>query len=323
MISVMLLATTIAASSVFVYQWLNGANSANAEKHSYAEVNTSGEAVLSIADLSSSTIVSSTQMELPDAELIARQAGFELYEIGKKPWSDDEFYQLTLLLKKHPEMVKPLALEYRGITERPAQIRLAMLLGQFDDTIITDIGVELSLSGDAASQRSGLRLLGTQQTRVPRARKTIADIMAVETRPEVLKAALQAMAKPAKTDEAEHRYLLDRYTRLSKSDNPEVRALSLSIIARWSGDVDTSDIMVNGLDDSNPEVRKNATLAFLKTRHLPEEAKLALLERLEDSTEKKRTRQAALYVLKRFNLSEDEKSRYEAGRQAVEIAPKN
>ena len=84
-----------------------------------------------------------------------------------------------------------------------------------------------------------------------------------------------------------------------------------------------SDILLKALDDSNPQVRESAAFAFLKIKHLSDDAKYALLAKTEDVNEKKRARQAALQALRRFNLSEDERSRYEAAMQAVQIAPKN
>ncbi len=247
----------------------------------------------------------------PTAEHAAKVAGFELSQIAAVPWTDAEFKRLSKLLKLNPEVVQQLALEYRINTDSDKMQRLAMLLGQFDNAIITDVGVELALSGDPGSQKSGLLLLGWQQPRNARARKTVADLISVESNPQVLVSALNAMAKPAHINRAEQMDLLDRFSRLANNTDPLVRSHSMTIISSWARDVNMNPVLLQGLDDKDPHVRETATFAFLKTRHLSDDVKYSLLAKSEDSNERKSTREAALYALKRFDLSADEKQRYD------------
>lgn len=317
-----LLLVTMAVGGWFLYQWFSQSEPvSSAPSDNVAIEHSSSGEVLQSQVVNDNTKPSGIEPQ-PDAELAAMTAGFELEKIGIEPWSDDQFHRLTRLLKEHPEVIDYLALVYRENTDRDAMRRLAQLLGQFDTPIITDVGIELALSGETKSQRTGLLLLGKQQARNPRARNAIADLMSVETKPNVLSSALNAMAKPAKINSAEQRDLLDRFTVLSENPDVTVRALSVSVIAAWSRDVDMTPVLVGALEDTDTRVRENAAFAFLKSRHLPEDAKFALFARVEDSTESKRTRQAALYALQRFTLSSDEQARYEDGKLTVQRAKK-
>ena len=165
----LVLAAMLVVSGFLLFQWLEGKPKPLTAEGIAENLNgtTSNmnmqESTVLPAD---SSAVNAVQNIYPDANLAAQNAGFDLSVVGSRAWSDDEFYRLTQLLKDHPEVIEPLALEYRETTERYAQMRLALLLGQFDASIITDVGVELALSGDPESQRSGLRLLGKQQARV-------------------------------------------------------------------------------------------------------------------------------------------------------------
>ncbi|MCB1756516.1 MAG: hypothetical protein KDJ38_13420 [Gammaproteobacteria bacterium] len=301
-----------------LFQWLN-----TSPADSPKQVGTPGSESVrpavkqAVATEKSSAIPSATPEPDPLAESAALAAGFELYEIGNQPINDDDFKRLTQLLKDKPIVLQQLALEFRANTDPEKTKRLAQLLGQFDDPLVTDVGVELVLSGHTESTKSGLALLGWQQPHNPRARQAVADLLSVETDPGLLVAGLNAMANPARTDEAEQRDLLDRFSRLAGNPDPLVRSHSMAVISSWARDTNVNHILLQGLDDSDAKVRETATFAVLKSRHLSDDLKFNLLAKIEDAEETKRTREAALYALQRFDLSEDEQRRYNEGRQAV------
>lgn len=253
----------------------------------------------------------------PVAESLAMAAGFELYQIGNTPINDTDFKRLTKLLKDKPDVMRQLTLEFRANTDPEKTKRLAQLLGQFDDPLVTDVGVELVMSGHVESQMSGLALLGWQQPHNQRARQAVADLLSIETDPKLLVAGLDAMANPARSDEAEQRDLLDRFSRLANNPDPAVRSHSMAVISSWARDTNVNHVLLQGLHDSDPMVRETATFAILKVRHLSDDLKYDLLAKIENPEESKRTREAALYALQRFDLSDDEQLRYAEGQRAI------
>ena len=237
--------------------------------------------------------------------------------IGAMPWSDEEFHRLTELLEKYPELLAQLALEFRLTTDRGRLRRLAQLLGQFDHPLLIDVGEELAFSGEPTSQRAGLSLLGKQQSRNPRARAAITELLTPQTHSNVLTAALNAMSTAATVSDHEKRDLLQRFTQLADSEDSTVRALSLSVIARWAGDVDMNNVLLTGLNDPHAKVRENAAFALLKSQYRSDEAKAALFARAQDADEAKRTREAAIYALQRFSMTEAETAQLDQARQGL------
>lgn len=242
----------------------------------------------------------------PTAIEIALAAGYHLHDIGSTAWSDSEYAKLTELLKANPEIRKHLALEFRINTDPKKTKRLAAMLGQFDDDIITDVGLELALSGEHVSQKSGLTLLGKQQPHNIKARSAIADILQVETTPDILVSALNAVAVPPKVNVTHQQELLTQFENLSHNEDANVRSHSMAMMARWAGKTNVNQYLLQGLNDSDPSVRKTAAYSLMKSRYLTDDVKQQLLTRTQDESELKRTREAALLALERFNLSDNE-----------------
>ena len=322
---VVLLLIGLIGSGWFLFHWLNNTNPHFSEKSAEQVAVESQQVQVSekvhrqtLSESADRVIEQKTDAQQTEQTTAPAIEGLNPAEIGASPWSDAEFDRLTALLKKHPEMIEQLALEFRINTDPQRSKRLAMLLGQFDNPIIAEVGAELAFSGDPVSQKTGLRLLGRLQPHSPRARETVADLLSVESNPEVLVSALNAMAKPARTSEAEQKDLLDRFSRLAKNNDPVVRSHSMAIISRWARDINMNEILLQGLDDSDPKVRETAAFSLIKTRHMSEEVKNGLLAKIEDSNERKRTREAALYALQRFDLNPDEQARYAKSHEDIQ-----
>lgn len=254
----------------------------------------------------------------PTAIEVALAAGYHLHDIGSTTWSDTEYAELTKLLKANPEIRKHLALEFRINTDPKKTKRLAAMLGQFDDEIITDVGLELALSGEQVSQKSGLSLLGKQQPHNIKARSAIVDILQVESTPEILVSALNAVAVPPKVNVTHQQELLTQFEKLSLNEDGRVRSHSMAMMARWAGKTDVNQYLLQGLNDNDPQVRKTAAYSLMKTRHLTNEVKLQLLTRTQDESEHKRTREAAMLALERFKLSDDEQQQLSKIRRNIQ-----
>lgn len=234
-------------------------------------------------------------------------SGIALSEIGSTPWTDAEYAKLSKLLKSSSKIRKHVALEFRINTDPKKAKRLAVLLGQFDDEIITDVGLELALSGESVSQKNGLALLAKQQPHNAKARGAIVEILQVETTPEILVSALNAVAIPPKTSVTEQQDLLIQFTNLSNNQDPLVRSHSLAMMSRWAGDENVNEYLLQGLNDVDPKVRRTAAYSLVKTQYLSDEVKRQLLIRAQDESENKRTREATLMALARFKLNADDK----------------
>lgn len=232
--------------------------------------------------------------------------GVTLAEIGSTPWTDAEYAKLSELLMSDPVIRKHVALEFRINTDPKKAKRLAALLGQFDDEIITDVGLELALSGESVSQKNGLALLAKQQPHNAKARGAIIEILQVESSPEILVSALNAVAIPPKSEAKERQDLLTQFTNLSSNQDALVRSHSMAMMSRWAGDENVNEYLLQGLNDVDAKVRKTAAYSLIKTRHLSDELKHQLLVRAQDDSENKRTREAVLMALARFNLNAEE-----------------
>jgi len=149
-------------------------------------------------NLETSAVGAITAVSLSPEALAADAAGLsedELTEIGTAAYSDAEFELLQELIDDNPVVLGQLLELYRANTDASRANRLAELLGRFDDSAITELGAELVFSGDPDSQKAGLRLLGRQQPRSAEAREVVRQVLDVETNPELLVSALNAVAK--------------------------------------------------------------------------------------------------------------------------------
>ena len=234
---------------------------------------------------------------------------FEMSLIGNETLSDEDFHALVEFLKNDSELFAQFLLQYRETTDPDKARRLAQVLDEFDDATITAVAEDMVFSGDVGSQVAGLDLLSGQQAENSQAREVVTQVLELETNPEVISAALNALAKPGDVNPEERDRLLNQFVMHSSNNDAAVRRRSLTLMKRWGGEVNMNEHFIAGLQDPNENVRIGALLSLASTKHRSDESMQALVGVVEDFNVDMQSRKTAMHALQKYDLPDYEKQR--------------
>lgn len=240
------------------------------------------------------------------SELSAEAAGIDVLSLGAGTISDENFAYLTELMRNDP-MFRASVLETMRSTQDATQAeRLARLLGQFPDQSISEVASGMVFSGDDASQKTGLLLLGLQQPVSPYARAEILNIMQTDSRDSTKIAAMNALARPTAVTAENRAPVVQQLNNLVQADNPAVRRQAVSVLSRWGEKDQTTPTLIAALADESPEVRSTAVYALSRSKARSADAKQALLDYLARDEELVQGLRGAVSTLQKFELTEEE-----------------
>ncbi len=237
---------------------------------------------------------------------------FNLATLGTEPLSDGDFNAVVAYLKNDPQLLEQFLQQYRENTDPDRAKRLAQILEAFDDDTITSVAEDLVFSGELNSQKAGLDLLADQQVNNPAEREFVSQVLELESNPEVLVSALNALAKPGVATAEQTDRLINQFVLHSSSEDETVRGHSLSLMARWAGERNLNEHFLRGLSDGSEHVRRSAVYLLGRSKHPDDSITTALRGILENSSESQRLRRNALASLKQLGLSKEEESEYRA-----------
>ena len=235
----------------------------------------------------------------------------DVREVGRSNLSDTEFESLVARLASDPELLAALIDEFRSETDPERRRRLALLLGDVRDPAVSVLAAELIYSGDPDSRALGLDLLGRIQPGNGDARDMISGLLSSESDGEVLVGTLTAMAVPGAVEPGERRGLAEQVSLLTNHADPAVRRTSLDILSRWSDSPEHTPLLLGGLVDGDPIVRRTAAYALVGHEDASEDVMRDLFAVVENTSEVERTRRGAILALKGMPLDDERRRRLE------------
>jgi len=235
--------------------------------------------------------------------------GIKVSELGIARWqSDAQFEALVADIDANPELLDALLAQYRQ-TSDPMQLKqLTQLLGRFDSGEVAATAGEVARYGNPENRLAALDLLRQVHPANPEARDVIIEIVETDQDPTVLTRALNAISAPTEVSYEHRQSILAAADNLTIHADPAVRAHSYGIIVGWTDNEQSTPLILGGLDDPDPIVRRKVTSSLLNYRYNDGTVKTALIQVASNGIENKRTRLNALQALGRMSLTEAERS---------------
>ena len=259
-----------------------------------------------VAETSSTEDASNLDGAEPDSSSTATPLpAVDVREIGRSDLADAEFESLAARLASDPELLAALIDEFRSETDPERRRRLALLLGDVRDPAVSVLAAELIYSGDPDSRALGLDLLGRIQPGNGDARDMISGLLSSESDGEVLVGTLTAMAVPGAVEPGERQALAEQVSLLTSHADPSVRRTSLDILSRWSDSPEHTPLLLDGLVDGDPIVRRTAAYALVGHEDASEDVMRDLFAVVENTSEVERTRRGAILALKGMPLDDE------------------
>ena len=235
--------------------------------------------------------------------------GIKVSELGIERWqSDEQFEALVADIDANPELLEALLAQYRQTTDQQQLKNLTQLLGRFDSGEVAATAGEIARYGNAQNRLAALDLLRQVHPANPEARDVIIDIVETDQDPTVLTRALNAIASPTEVSNEHRQSILAAADNLTIHADPAVRAHSYGIIVGWTDNEQSTPLILGGLDDPDPIVRRKITSSLLNYRYNDGTVKTALIQVASNGVENKRTRLNALQALGRMSLTDAERS---------------
>jgi len=236
-------------------------------------------------------------------------AGIRVSDLGIERWqSDEQFEALIADIDANPELLDALLVQYRE-TGDPLQLKqLTELLARFDNSDVASTAGEIARYGNPENRLAALDLLRQVHPSNPEARDVIIEIVETDQDPAVLSRALVAIAAPTEVSYQHRQSILAAADSLTTHADPAVRAHSYGIIAGWTDDAQSTPLILGGLDDPDPIVRRKVTSSLLNYRYNDGTVKTALIQVASNGVENKRTRLNALRALGRMSLTDAQRS---------------
>jgi len=278
-----------------------------------------GESPFAIVDNSESSAepTQATRTQASDDTLASSMPAIDITALGLTAMSDAELLKLVERLKRNPRLLQQLIDEFRQEGDALRLQRLSDILAQVGGDQVALLASELVFSGDDASRKLGLSLLGQLQPESEQAREIISSMLATEIQPDILNSTLSALARPGDVDQGTRGYLADQVAFLTTHEDPSVRGISLDILTRWDSSDTHVPVILAGLEDTSQSVRTSAGYALARYSGSDPEVVRRLFSVAENRNEHRRVRRAALLALKSQQLSERQHAQIKAIERAL------
>lgn len=226
--------------------------------------------------------------------------------LGLRNLTETEMQSLLGRLGADPQLLGSLIDEMRQETDPERRKRLAQILGEVGGDSVMLLASEFIFSGDASSRELGLDLLQMVQPGNPQAREMVAGMLATEVEPRMLVNTLTTLAEPGDVDAQSRAYLSDQVAWLTDHADPGVRSISLDILSRWTANPQYTPVLLSGLDDESEHVRTSAAYALVSHEDQSPEVIDRLFSVIDNTSESKKVRRAAILALRNMPLSEEQ-----------------
>lgn len=242
------------------------------------------------------------------------------YEIAAdgQSWNEAQYQYELERLRNDPQLLEALLLEFQNENDPTRRRRLASLLGNFDSPALLAT-LEAMIAGDTESRASAFDVLGRIQPRSSPARQLAIDQLQRSSDPSIQIGAMNALTTVASaTTSSERQTVQQAATELASSSDSAVRQRAVATLGNWATNDSATEVLMQGLGDSDPAVRRSSAYAFIDYDYTTPNAISALLARAEDDSEQRRVRRAATLVLRSMPLTESQRARLNVAADAME-----
>lgn len=239
-------------------------------------------------------------IETSSAELV------DVTALGLQSLTEAEMQSLVNRLGADPQLLGALIDEMRQEADPERRKLLAQILGEVGGDSVILLASEFIFSGDTSSRELGLDLLQMVQPGNPQAREIVAGMLATEVEPQMLVNTLTTLAVPGDVDAQSRAYLSDQVAWLTEHQDPSVRSVSLDILSRWTANPQYTPVLLDGLDDESEHVRTSAAYALVSHEDKSPQVIDRLFSVIDDTSESKQVRRAAILALRNMPLSEEQ-----------------
>jgi hypothetical protein len=226
--------------------------------------------------------------------------------LGLQNLTEAQMQSLVGRLGADPQLLDSLIDEMRQETDPERRKLLAQILGEVGGDSVMLLASEFIFSGDSISRELGLDLLQMVQPGNSQAREIVAGMLATEVEPQVLVNTLTTLAVPGDVDAQSRAYLSDQVAWLADHEDPGVRSVSLDILSRWTANPQYTPVLLDGLNDESEHVRTSAAYALVSHEDQSPEVIDRLFSVLDNTTESKQVRRAAILALRNMPLSREQ-----------------
>ena len=243
-----------------------------------------------------------------DSDLIdsSSELPVDVTALGLQSLTEAQMQTLVGRLGADPQLLDSLIDEMRQETDPERRKLLAQILGEVGGDSVMLLASEFIFSGDSISRELGLDLLQMVQPGNSQAREIVAGMLATEVEPQVLVNTLTTLAVPGDVDAQSRAYLSDQVAWLADHEDPGVRSVSLDILSRWTANPQYTPVLLDGLNDESEHVRTSAAYALVSHEDQSPEVIDRLFSVLDNTTESKQVRRAAILALRNMPLSREQ-----------------
>lgn len=223
----------------------------------------------------------------------------------------DEYNQLVMMGKQDAAFRQAIIKQFEKSTDPRTKARLATLLTHVGTGDIDGYAEKLMGSTDAAKRADGFRIM----TNLDKARfssdvrRQLIGALEKEGDAQALQALLTGMTPGEVRPPQEVTAVVARLQELSQHSSPSVRAAAVSSIARWGVTDRAEGVIVQALNDSNPEVTTAAIYASTQAGIKTPALKSALFQLTAQTDASVEFRRVAASALSNYNLGPDEFNR--------------
>ncbi len=255
-----------------------------------------------IENVTQEAVVSTSVVEAIDfAQSIARERA-----------DDATLNEQANILRNDPAKLAAVLDEFSAETDVKRLGRLRLLLGQLEDSSMVSVAESMVFSGNPESSSEALRLLRDIGPNVPAAQEVGVTILSSTQDPQLLVGATNILTSSANVDNATRERVVGSLSSLVQHTDATVRRASFSTLARWSKDPSVTPILLQGLTDEDPNVRKSTAYGLVGYEHVDSSVITALLSTAENANELSRARSGAILALEGMPLSESQRTRLQA-----------
>lgn len=232
--------------------------------------------------------------------------------IARERMDDVTINEHAEVLRQDPAKLSAVLQEFAAEIDATRLSQLRLLLGQLDDPSLVNVAESMLFSGNAESSYEALKLLRDIGSKVPAAQEVGVNVLSSTQDPQLLVGATNILNSSGSADADTRERVVTSLSSLVQHPDATVRRASYSTLARWSKDPSNTPILLQGLNDSDPNVRKSTAYGLVGYRHADASVINALLNTAENTSETRRARSGAMLALKGMSLDNSQAARLEA-----------
>jgi len=237
--------------------------------------------------------------------------------MAREKLNDANLNEYANTLRNDPAKLSAVLDEFSAEADSERLARLRLVLGQLDDASMVSVAESMVFSGNPDSSQEALRLLRDIGPDVPAAQDVGVNLLTSTQDPKILVSATNILTSSASADAQTTQRVVSSLTSLVQHPDATVRRASYSTLARWSNDPADTPTLLQGLEDTDPAVRRSTAYGFVGYANADDSVISALLNTAEDQLENLRVRKGAIRALKGMPLDDSQAARMQAAQSQL------